>query len=57
MSGERLVATASIVEGRIRIVRPGSSSDDAGIVRADAPVVGQLAAALGANVLEHARVS
>jgi hypothetical protein len=50
-------AWASIVEGRIRIVRPADHIIDAGIVRADAPVAAQIAAALGAAVLEHAYLS
>jgi hypothetical protein len=50
---ERPSAAASIVEGRIRIARPGGPPIDAGIVRADAPLAAQLAAALGAAVLEQ----
>jgi hypothetical protein len=57
MSGGHVVGSASIFEDRIRITQPGSRAIDAGMVRADAPVNAQLAAALGAAVLDHAHLS
>jgi hypothetical protein len=50
-------AAASLFGDRIHIVRAGGAAIDGGAIRANAPIVAQVAAALGAAVLEHARVT
>jgi hypothetical protein len=55
MPHDGVLASASIVGDRIRIVRATGPDIDDGVLRADTPVVAQLAGALGAAMLEHVR--
>jgi hypothetical protein len=52
---DRPLASAWVADGHIRIQLGTDPVDDGGLVRDDVPVVAQVAAALGAAVLEHAR--
>ena len=57
MPRDEVLASASIIDDRIRIARAGSPAIDAGAVRSDAPVVAQVASALGAAMLERAHLA
>jgi hypothetical protein len=54
---DRVRASASITRGRIDILQATGLPIDSRFVRDDAPIVAQVAAALGAAVLEHAILS
>ena len=55
LPGDRVLASAWVAGNHVRIQLGTGPAGDGGVVREDVPIVAQVAAALGAAVLEHAR--